>query len=261
MVINVTSSQLIVLIPIATTYVGYIVGVARSAMHGAAISGSPYSLFLRSIPFNFYSIGMVIISILVTIFGLGFGKWRLGKAVQTADGVHSEDEAHEECEFEERVSPHIMNLLLPLAVLTGLMLYFFWLTGAGSGRTFLQSMANAEFEQAIFIATFLTVSLTTVFYVIQHIPFAELEHHFLEGGLEMLPPIVILVLSWALTDVTKSLGFPEFVGSTLGTAVPRFLIPAAVFLVAGFTSYFIGSSWATWALVMPLGLPSPLRPG
>jgi Na+/H+ antiporter NhaC len=32
-------------------------------------------------------------------------------------------------------------------------------------------------------------------------------------------------------------------------------IPAAIFLIGGITSYFIGSSWATWALIMPIGLP------
>jgi Na+/H+ antiporter NhaC len=93
MVVNITSSQLIVLMPVATTYVGYIVGVTGSAMRQAGLKGSPYSLFLHSIPFNFYSIGMVILSFLVIFFGLGFGKWKFGKLGKN-EGVSMEQMRH-----------------------------------------------------------------------------------------------------------------------------------------------------------------------
>ncbi|MTI85891.1 MAG: Na+/H+ antiporter NhaC family protein [Firmicutes bacterium] len=261
MVVNVTSSQLIVLIPIATTYVGYIIGVTSSAMQQAGLEGSPYSLYLKSIPFNFYSIGMVILSILVTFFGLGFGKWRFGKLGKAQGGVHGEHAAHEECEFEEKAPPRVTNLLLPLLVLVGLILFLFWYTGKGDGRTFLQAFMNAEFEKAIFIATFATVILTALYYTLQKIPMAELESHFLSGGTELLPPIVVLILSWSLSSATQDLGFVEFISKSVGAAIPTLFIPAAIFLIGGFTSYFIGSSWATWALIMPLGLPLAVSTG
>ncbi len=261
MVVNITSSQLIVLMPVATTYVGYIVGVTGSAMRQAGLKGSPYSLFLHSIPFNFYSIGMVILSFLVIFFGLGFGKWKFGKLGKNEGGVHGTDEAHEQCEFEEKVPPRVGNLLLPLIVLVSLILFMFWYTGKGTGRPFLQALMHAEFEKAIFIATFATVILTVIYYTLQKIPMAELETHFLSGGSELLPPIVVLILSWSLSSATKDLGFVELITKTVGTAIPPLFIPAAIFLIGGLTSYFIGSSWATWALIMPLGLPLAVSTG
>lgn len=261
MVVNITSSQLIVLIPIATTYVGYIIGVTGSAMQQAGIKGSPYSLYLQSIPFNFYSIGMVIMSFLVIFFGLGFGKWKFGRLGKTEGGVHGEHEAHNECEFEEKVPPRISNLLLPLFVLVTLILFMFWYTGKGNGRPLLQALMHAEFEKAIFIATFATVILTVIYYALQKIPMAELETHFLGGGAELLPPIVVLILSWSLSSATRDLGFVEFITKTVGAAIPPLFIPGAIFLIGGFTSYFIGSSWATWALIMPLGLPLAVSTG
>lgn len=261
MVINVTSSQLIVIIPLATTYVGYIIGVTRSAMHQAGITGSPYALFLGSIPFNFYSIGMVVLSILVTIFGLGFGKWRIGKAGKGEEGVHHSDEAHEQCEFEEKVAPRATNLLFPLVFLLGSIIYLFWYTGNSPGRSFIQALMNAEFEKAIFIASFATLLITSIYYRIQKVPLKEMESHFLSGGAELLPPIVVLILSWSLSSITKDLGFIDFVTKTAGAAIPKILVPAAIFLIGGCTSYFIGSSWATWALIMPLGLPLAVSSG
>lgn len=168
---------------------------------------------------------------------------------------------HEQCEFEERAQPRVSNLLLPLAVLIGLIFFLFWYTGQGEGRTFLQAFLNAEFEKAIFIATFATVVITALYYALQKIPMAEMESHFLSGGTELLPPIVVLILSWSLSSTTQDLGFIEFVTTTVGAAIPKLLIPAAVFLIGGFTSYFIGSSWATWALMMPLGLPLAVSTG
>ena len=49
--------------------------------------------------------------------------------------------------------------------------------------------------------------------------------------------------------------------NTVGTTVPAYLIPSVVFLIGAFTSYFIGSSWATWALMMPLGLQLAVSTG
>lgn len=261
MVVNITSSQLIVLVPIATTYVGYIIGVTSSAMNGAGIEGSAYELFLRSIPFNFYSIGMVIMSFLVIYWGFGFGKWRFGRAGIMEVGVHEGHEAHEQCAFEQNAPPRTANLLVPSGVLIGLIFFLFWWTGRGDGRSVLQAILHAQFEQAIFYATFATVIITAVFYALQKIPLAEMESHFLSGGMELLPPIVILILSWSLSAATQELGFVQFVAATVGAAIPGVFIPAAIFLIGGATSYFIGSSWATWALIMPLGLPLAVSAG
>ncbi|HEX7713769.1 MAG TPA: Na+/H+ antiporter NhaC family protein [Bacillota bacterium] len=261
LVVNVTSSQLIVLIPLATTYVGYIIGITGSAMREAGIPGSPYALFLESIPYNFYSWGMVILSLLVTLFGLGFGKIRVKWGKPDQEGVHGMDEAHEQCKFEEKAPPKVWNLLLPLLVLVILVILLFWYTGYTPGRSFVQALMHAQFEKSLFIATFGTLLLTAVFYLLQRIPLSEIDSHFLSGGTEMLPPIVVLVISWALAAVTRDLGFQKFIMGAFGTGFPKLFIPVMVFIIGALTSYFIGSSWATWALIMPLGLPLAVNSG
>ncbi|KUO58434.1 MAG: hypothetical protein APF84_01710 [Gracilibacter sp. BRH_c7a] len=177
-------------------------------------------------------------------------------------GVHDEHEAHEQCQFEEKAEPKLLNLLLPLAVLIGMIVFLFWYTGSeGNNKTFLQAFMDAEFEKAIFMASFITLIFTVIFYVIRKIPLREMESHFLTGGTDLLPPIVILVLSWSLSSVTQDLGFVELITQTVAANVPPWLIPSVVFLVGAFTSYFIGSSWATWALMMPLGVQLAVSTG
>ena len=68
----------------------------------------------------------------------------------------------------------------------------------------------------------------------------------------MLTLLAILVLSWALSQIVRDLGFERFITATLAGAVPSWTIPAAIFLAGAAISYVMGSSWATWALLMPL---------
>lgn len=257
LVSNVTSCLLIILIPFGTTYVGYIVGVIGSALKKSDIKASAYDLFLKSIPFNFYAIIMLIISMGIILFGLGFGKKTggfVGKK-QLDKSEHHEHEGHEKCEFEEKVPPRPFNLILPLLLIISSTFYFFWYTGKSKSNTFWGAFMNAEFEKAILISAVASLVLASIFYVIQRIPMSELESHFLIGGNEMIPPIIVLTLSWGLSSIVEDLGFTKFITEAVGNKVPANLIPVIIFLIGCVASYFMGSAWGTWALIMPIAIP------
>lgn len=254
-VVNVTSCLLIILIPFCTTYVGYIVGVIGASLSSAGVGASAYGTYINSIPFNFYAIIMVLISIGVTVFHFGFKK--INTAVGDAQlkaSEHGSNEAHEQCEFEEKAPPRPLNLIVPLVLLIGLTFFFFWYTGKDKGTDFISAFMNADFEKSIFLSSIITLALTAVFYLFQKIPMKEIETHFLSGGGEMIPPIIILLLSWGLSSVVQDLGFSGFIANVVGTAIPDFLIPVTIFLIGCAASYFMGSAWGTWALIMPIAV-------
>ncbi|SDD68455.1 transporter, NhaC family [Sporomusa acidovorans] len=263
--VNTTSSQLIVLTPFATTYVGNILGVIGSSMTQVGLAGNPYRIYLSAIPLNFYSISMLGISILAIFYSFQFSWLRLAQPAykpESAAGDHDSHEAHGECHYQGKVPPRVANLLLPLAFLLALITYLFWWTGQAKRATsVVEALLSADYEKAIFVATFATLVATTLLYVLQKIPMKELQSYFLSGGTEMLPPIVILLLAWAITGVTQQLGFSTFIGGLLGNALPPQLVPVIVFALGGLASYFMGSSWGTWALVMPLALSLSVTTG
>lgn len=82
----------------------------------------------------------------------------------------------------------------------------------------------------------------------------EIESHFLIGGNEMMPPIIVLILSWGLSSIIKDLGFTKFIINTIGPQIPIVLIPVMIFLIGCAASYFMGSAWGTWALLMPIAI-------
>lgn len=256
-VVNVTSCLLIILIPFGTTYIGYIIGVISSSLNKAGLNVSPYGMFIKSIPFNFYAIVMLLISIGVIVFNFGFNR-KAGTTInkkQLEESEHPGHEAQGQCEFEEKAPPRPFNLILPLSLLVASTFFFFWYTGRGKGTGFLDAIMNAEFEKSILLSGVITIVLTSIFYLFQKVPLREIESHFLSGGNEIVPPIIVLILSWGLSSIVEDLGFVSFITTVVGNTLPAFLIPAVIFLIGCAASYFMGSAWGTWALIMPIALP------
>ncbi len=254
-ILNVTSCLLIILIPFGTTYVGYIVGVIASSLNQSASPDSAYALFIKSIPFNFYAIIMLFICAGAILFGYGFKNIHKNGSNQSNEVDPHAHEAHEQCEFEQKMPPRPYNLIVPLLLLIAVTAFFFWYTGKDAANSFGKALMNADFEKSILMASISTVLITGVFYLFQKIPLREIDSHFLSGGAEMIPPILVLMLSWGLSSIVKDLGFVDFITGTVGGAIPAFLIPALIFLIGCAASYFMGSAWGTWALLMPVAIP------
>ncbi|MFT9495275.1 Na+/H+ antiporter NhaC family protein [Anaerosolibacter sp.] len=261
--LSVTSLQLILLIPIATAYLGYMVGLVTNNIKGKGIPGSAYAIVVKSVLWNFFSWSMILIAIGVTIFGLGFGKFRIGKVVEEEEEFtkgHIEKEGGTGKQIEEYPKKS-SNLLIPVAVLLISTVFFFWWTGRKEAVTFFGAISAAKFNVSIFAGIMLTLFITSIYFLFQKISLAEIEAHIIIGAEKVVSLLIILVLSWALTIVTEELGFNSLISEGFIKSIPKMLIPSVLFLIAGIIAYTIGSSWATWALIMPLAVNFALNSG
>lgn len=261
-ILSVTSLQLILLIPIATGYLGYMVTLVTNNIRNSGITQSAYMIVVKSVVWNFFSWSMLLVALGVTVFGIGFGKFKIGKAKDkeelTKKHMEEEEKINEKVEEYPRRSK---NLIIPVAILLVSTIFFFWWTGRKGSPSFFGALSAAKFSVSIFSGALLTIFLTGVFFLLQRISLAEIEAHIVRGGEKVLSLIIILVLSWSLTRVTQELGFNNLVSADLIKSIPKFLIPSVIFIVAAAISYTIGSSWATWALVMPLAVSFSVNSG
>jgi Na+/H+ antiporter NhaC len=261
LIINATSSQLIPLIPVATTYVGYIIGILTPLLLQENSGANPYLVYLQALPYNFYSITMVAFSLVLTFSGFE-PRFLFEPAYKQMHSATAEEknrdaikEANHQHKFDEKTMPHIWNLIIPLLFMILLVLYLIWRSGMNHGANGLfGALLVADYNQSILSATLATLVFTAFLYVLQKISLNTLQHAFFEGGLEILPPIVIIILAWTLVALSRDLGFYEGIKSISGHYVPHSLLPAVLFIISGIISYAIGSTWATWALVLPVAL-------
>ena len=78
---------------------------------------------------------------------------------------------------------------------------------------------------------------------------------FTEGMKRMLPIVVILVLAWSLGEVCSLLKTSAFLASWIGPALPMAALPAVIFVTGAAMSLATGTSYGTFAILMPLAIP------
>lgn len=67
--------------------------------------------------------------------------------------------------------------------------------------------------------------------------------------------LVLLVLAWSLGAVCKTLGTGDALAALLGPWLPAALVPVGVFGVGALVSFATGTSWGTFAILLPLTAP------
>ena len=77
---------------------------------------------------------------------------------------------------------------------------------------------------------------------------------FLKGAWGLLPVAMILLFSLALGDVANALGTGVFVAQLAQETIPSALLLPLLFLLSAFIAFSIGSSWGTFAIMIPLAM-------
>jgi Na+/H+ antiporter NhaC len=75
------------------------------------------------------------------------------------------------------------------------------------------------------------------------------------GARFMLTGLLLLVLAWAIADVTNILQTAPYLISILGDTLSPYALPAIVFALAAGAGFASGSSWGVMAILMPLVIP------
>lgn len=252
--IDVTSNPVVVLVPIATAFVGYMVSLTGTSLLQVGINDRPYSVYIRSIPFNFFSLVIIAIGIYYSFFK-HFGNNSKG-TVEEDPNAQKEEADLQKClqAYEKDTPSKPWNLLLPLSVVLLMTLFLSWWDGHTQASGFIDAFIKADALGVMLEALFITLILSLLFYLLQRFSTADLVTHFVDGGNELVSVILMLTLVWALSAVSEDLGFSKYIAAHLIGWIPPAFIAPVVFLLGSILSYFIGSSWGTWGLLMPLGV-------
>jgi Na+/H+ antiporter NhaC len=83
----------------------------------------------------------------------------------------------------------------------------------------------------------------------------ELMRIFMKGAGALLPISTILLLALALGDVAMLLGTGNYVAGVVGDNIPVMWLAPLIFLTSAFIAFSVGSSWGTFAIMIPIAIP------
>lgn len=252
-IIDATAAPVCIIAPISS----WAAAVNSYVPEDAGISG--FQLFLRTIPYNLYAILTLLMVFTIILTGLDFGLMKKHEKNAAAGDLFTSGGEEFDQVKEEEISSNgkVIDLVLPVLVLIvtaiGAMIYTGFLGGATDVVT---AFAGCDAETSLIFATLITVMFMLVLYLPRKvITFKGFMDSFVEGFKMMIPAIGILIFAWSLKGMGDALEIASFVEKLVGSnASASVLLPAILFLVAIFLSFSTGTSWGTFAILVPIAI-------
>ena len=218
--------------------------------------GDALGVFLRSILFNFYSFAAVLLALAVVIFKLDWGPMKRAEAraargeVLWPDATPMMDEGVLGGDEEPPIPPRATNMIVPILVLVAMMPVGLWVTGGGD-------LAAGSGSTAVLWASLAGLAAAWTMLLVQKAySLDELTRIALRGAGGLVPLALILLLALALGGVTRELGTGVFVAGVAQDVLSPAVFLPLVFVVSSAIAFSIGSSWGTFAIMIPIVVPA-----
>ncbi len=249
--------------------------IAPVSSWAAAVSGcvesetySGISLFVRAIPYNFYSILTFVFIIGLVILGFDYGKMSGFeiKAQETGDLSILDVDVNEDKNIRDvvengPVTPargKIIDLVLPILLLIALCIWGLVRNGyqsLGGEGSVIDAFSETDSYVGLPWGSIVALVVIIIYMLIRKIvSFEEAMECVPKGFVAMVPAITILVLATSLKNMTNgALSASTFVESMMANAGGlTWLLPAITFVVACVIAFATGTSWGTFGILIPI---------
>lgn len=243
---------------------------------------TPFEFFIHSIIYNLYAISTLIFVLYIIISGRDFGPMAKAQALATNSGKLFNEHKYGACaahlseEKNERAKP--IDMLLPLILLVLSAVIFFPLSTylasidgekitslaqAYASMSLSDAFKNTDASVALFYAITWTILLSYIYFIARGLLSLSKASASLELGIKsMVPALIILALAWCLGTIIKAapsdggLGLGFFLSEIFKDAsyLVAFL-PLAMFIISAIMAFATGTSWGTFAIMIPLAMP------
>jgi Na+/H+ antiporter NhaC len=247
--IDATSAPVCVMIPLNAWGAFIISLVASTGIE------DPLPTFIAAIPLNLYAIAAILLAGVVIWKDINLGPMK--KAEERTRGgdllwpgsVPLVDVSAEQQDVDEKDIPSAWFMGLPIIAMIVMMPVSLYITGNGN-------ITEGEGSVAVLWAVSTAIAVAWIMTFLKGgVSIAELMKVFMKGAGDLLPIGMILLLALALGDVAIELGTGVYVADLVsGNISPVFLAPL-VFLVSAFIAFSVGSSWGTFAIMIPIAVP------
>ena len=250
--IDATAAPVCIIAPVSS----WAAAVTSSVPEGSDING--FAMFLSTIPYNFYALTTLLMIVLITVLRIDYGPMQLHEANARKGDLFTTAARPYGNADDEPGNPKgkVIDLVFPIAVLIVCCIIGMVYTGGFfSGESFVNAFANADASMGLVLGSMVTLIITFCFYMIRGVmSFKEFTSCIPEGFKAMVAPILILTMAWTLSGMTGLLGAKYYVHDLVAASAGalKLFLPAIIFLVALFLAFSTGTSWGTFAILIPV---------
>lgn len=254
--IDATAAPICIIAPISSWAASVI-----SQMDGTGLDGM--SSFIQTIPYNLYAILTIIMVVILCISNFDFGpmarfeKLAIEKNILDPDLSGKNSENDELSNLKISSKGKVSDLILPIIVLiVASILSMLYIGGYfNGGITLSEGFGNTEAGPALALSGFVALIFTFFLFIPRKIiTFKDFMDGIGTGVKTMVSAYIILILAWTISGVCRDLlSTGEYVGNLVQNSnMPISFIPIIAFVVAGFLSFSMGTSWGTFGILIPI---------
>ena len=248
-IIDATAAPVCIIAPISS----WAAAVGSSLPEGSKIDG--FSLFLKTIPFNFYALFTILFVLFIILTDIDFSKM---KALELSGETGIDENAADDAENISGKGK-VIDLVLPIFFLIisciAAMLYT---GGLFSGESIVNAFANCNSSRSLVLGSFITIIFIFLLYIPRKIiKFTEFCECFVQGFKAMTSAIMILCLAWTLSGVCSEeyLNIGGFVSALVNQyAFITTMVPFLFFLISLGLAFSTGTSWGTFGILIPIAI-------
>ncbi|MFB0565225.1 MAG: Na+/H+ antiporter NhaC family protein [Candidatus Aminicenantaceae bacterium] len=249
-ILDSTSAPKCILIPL-NAWGAYVIGLLIS--QGVE---NPVRVMVSSMPFNFYAILAILLVLGVVITGKDFGPMKKAERRVLHENKILRDGAEPlisndvvMMEYKNGVPLRAVNMILPVAIMVAMMPVVLFITGKGN-------IMEGSGSLSVLWAVVTALIVGAVAYRIQNIMnIKEITDTFMKGVGGLIPLASLMILAFAIGDTCDKLGTGPFVAQVAKSTFHPGIIPALLFLVSCFIAFSTGTSWGTFAIMIPIAVP------
>lgn len=262
--LDATSASIPSLLPI-TAWGAYIVGIIAESLPAGQ---TPISAFVSSIPFHLYTIAAILLVLVIAVTGWDFGPMRVAEQrARTTGKVSSRDVASDDTlavyDIPDGARPSVWGMVVPVLVLVSCLLGTLLYTGSREEYDGILGALLQGDTMAGLVIAFLTASIVATVFAVRAgaVARSDIASTWIDGARSMVEVILILVLAWSIGGITTDVGAPQFIVQLVQGDLNPGVVYVLIFLAACATAFATGSSWGTFAIILPIAIPVALGTG
>tara|TARA_B100000959_G_scaffold202699_1_gene212157 strand:- start:2326 stop:3732 length:1407 start_codon:yes stop_codon:yes gene_type:complete len=241
-----TSAPVSILVPITGWAV--LVATLMIGMGPINTAGDAMMVFIAAIPFNIYSILAVAMVGLIAINVIpDFGPMKQAENRALYENKVLRDGATPLMGVElTNIEPHkdiktslFWNFVFPVLIVICFAVGSFIIT------------ASAKPMEAFLLSSFVAGTVMRI----QGISLDEIINTAMLGIKGIMPAIIILALAYSLNDLSAMLNTAGYIVSVTESWLTPKVLPMLAFLITGFVAFSTGTSWGTYAIMIPIAVP------